>query len=74
MAKKRVEQTITAVLKKAIAESGLPYLTIEQATGVKRASIMRFMRGEQSLRLDMADKLASHFGFECRRPRHERAR
>jgi hypothetical protein len=27
---------------------------------------MRFLRGEQSLRLDMADKLAAYFGLELR--------
>jgi plasmid maintenance system antidote protein VapI len=33
---------------------------------LKRASIMRFLRGEQSLRLDMADRLAAYFGLELR--------
>jgi plasmid maintenance system antidote protein VapI len=28
-----------------------------------RASIMRFVRSSQSLRLDMADKLAAYFGL-----------
>lgn len=57
---------MTELLKQAIAESGIPHLTIEKATGVKRASIMRFLRGEQSLRLDLADKLATYFGIESR--------
>lgn len=60
---------MTEVLKQAIAESGEPYLSLEQKTGVKRASIMRFMRDEQSLRLDIADTLAAYFGIECRRTR-----
>ena len=67
----RSKQSMTDVLKRAIAESGLPHLTIEQETGVKRASIMRFMRGEQSLRLDMADRLAAHFGIESRQTRRK---
>lgn len=54
---------MTEALKKAITGGGETFLAIERATGVKRASIMRFMRGEQSLRLDIADKLASHFGI-----------
>jgi hypothetical protein len=62
----RARTSMTDVLKKAIADSGLPHLTIEQKTGVPRASIMRFMRGEQSLRLDMADRLAAFFGLELR--------
>ena len=49
---------------KAIVDSGLPFLTLEQATGVKRQSLMKFMAGEQSMRLDIADKLAAHFGLE----------
>lgn len=52
------------ILKQAIADIGLPYLNIEQATGIKAASITRFMRGEQSLRLNTADKLAAYFGWQ----------
>ena len=56
-------KTMSDVLKKAIAESGYSHRSLELATGVKRASIMRFMRGETSLRLDMAEKLAGHLGL-----------
>jgi plasmid maintenance system antidote protein VapI len=45
-------------------ESGIPYLKIEQDTGVQRASLSRFVNGKQSLRLDVADKLAVYFGLE----------
>ena len=69
MAKSK-KTSMSAVLKKAIAESGLTYLMLERETGVSRASIMRFMRGERSLRLDLADKLAKHFGIES----HQRKR
>lgn len=54
-------QPITTALRKAILDSGLSYLRIEQETGVQRASIMRFVRGTNSLRLDLADKLAVYF-------------
>lgn len=37
---------------------------VQRCTGVKRQSLAKFMRGEQSLRLDLADKLAAHFGIE----------
>jgi plasmid maintenance system antidote protein VapI len=60
------KHTMTAMLKKAISESGMAHIAIERATGVKRASIMRFMRGETSLRLDLADRLAAYFGLEVR--------
>jgi plasmid maintenance system antidote protein VapI len=68
----RPRQPLTDVLRKAIAESGLAQIAIERATGVKRASIMRFLRGERSLRLDMADRLAAYFGLELRPKRKGR--
>ena len=40
---------------------------VEKATGLKRQALAKFMRGEQSLRLDLADKLAAHFGIDCTR-------
>lgn len=55
--------TITETLRKAMRDSGLPHLTISEATGVPRPSVIRFLRGEQSIRLDLADKLAEHFGL-----------
>jgi plasmid maintenance system antidote protein VapI len=55
---------ISDLLRRTIAESGVPYKTLERETGVARASIMRFVRGSQSLRLDMADRLAAYFRLE----------
>ena len=65
----RQPQTITDTLKRAIEESGKSYAELERATGVKRASLMRFMRGDQSLRLDKADAIAAHFGMTIRKGR-----
>ena len=65
----RPGRSMSGVLRKAIAESGLAYIALERATGVQRHSIMRFMRGEQSLRLDKAEQLAAHFGLELRATR-----
>ena len=62
---------LTDPLRQAIADSGLPLLTLEQETGVLRATIMRFMRGDTSLRLDKADALARFFGLELQ-PRSEK--
>jgi transcriptional regulator with XRE-family HTH domain len=56
--------SISKVLRRAIAESGLSFKKLEQETGVLRQSLMKFARGEQSLRLDMAEKLADYFGLE----------
>jgi plasmid maintenance system antidote protein VapI len=58
--------TMTQVLKKAIRESGLPHLALERDTGVDRTSIMRFLAGRRSLRLDKADALAEYFGLELK--------
>jgi plasmid maintenance system antidote protein VapI len=57
---------LTDVLRRAIVESKVAYKTLERATGVQRGSIMRFVRGSQSLRLDKADRLAAYFGLELR--------
>ena len=61
---------MTDLLRQAVAESE-SFRAIETATGVKRQSHMKFARGEQSLRLDLADRLAAHFGIECRRTRRK---
>lgn len=74
MAKHKAKKTMTALLKQAIADSGMTFLGIEQETGILRQSLMKFVRGEQSLRLDMADRLAEFFGIECRRTRRQKGR
>jgi transcriptional regulator with XRE-family HTH domain len=55
---------ITDTLRHVIEASGMPHKALERETGVKRQSIMRFMRDDQTLRLDIADKLADYFGLE----------
>jgi transcriptional regulator with XRE-family HTH domain len=57
---------MSEVLRRAIAESGLSFKKLEERTGVLRQSLMKFARGEQSLRLDLADKLADCFGLSLR--------
>ena len=57
---------ITDLLRETIVASKIPLLTLQQDTGVQRASIRRFIRGERSLRLDIADKLAAYFGLALR--------
>lgn len=58
---------MSAALRKVIHDSGIAHAAIERETGVKRACVMRFLRGERSLRLDVADKLAEYFDLELRR-------
>ena len=55
------KQPMTDALKRAIESSGLPFLTLEQETGVTRQSLMAFMKDERTLRLDMADRVANYF-------------
>jgi plasmid maintenance system antidote protein VapI len=55
------------MLRRTIAESGLSYNALQKGTGVTRASITRFVRGDQSLRLDMADRLADYFDLELQK-------
>ncbi len=57
---------ITDLLRKTINESGVPFLTLEQQTGVLRQSLMKFARGETSIHLDSADEVARYFGLELR--------
>ncbi len=66
MTTKQPRSSITDPLRDAIVQSELSFLAIERETGVKRQSIMWFVRGERSLRLDMADKLAAYFGLELK--------
>jgi plasmid maintenance system antidote protein VapI len=59
---------IATVLRRTITKSGMTYLALERETGVARASIMRFVNGERTLRLDMADRLAAYFGLRLVEP------
>jgi plasmid maintenance system antidote protein VapI len=61
--------SITDALRRAIVESGTSYKALSRETGVARASIQRFVDGRQSLRLDMADRLAAFYRLEVRKRR-----
>jgi len=74
MGRRKTRASMTDVLRQAIAGSEMSFKALERATGVKRQSLMKFARGEQSLRLDLADKLAAYFGIECRRVRRRCSR
>lgn len=60
---------MTEVLRQAIVDSGIPLLRLSNETGINRASLIRFVRGDTSLRLDVADKLADHFCLHLTRQR-----
>ena len=61
------EKTMTDALKNAVRASGQSLYATAKATGLNEDSLSRFMRGRQSLRLDLADKLAAHLKIEIRR-------
>lgn len=55
---------MTERLRDAVNASPLSFQALERETGLLRQTLMKFARGESSLRLDMADKLAEYFGLE----------
>lgn len=60
------KRTIAETLRDAINASELSFLALERETGVIRQSLMPFARGEASISLDAADKLAAYFKLELR--------
>jgi len=70
----KTTRTVSAadLIRRGIAESGLSFIELERRTGVKRQSLMRFARGEQSLRLDMAERLFDTLGLELVKKRKEK--
>ncbi len=66
---------MTDMLREALAEaikSGQSIRSISRAAGLKHPALLKFYRGDQSLRLDKADQLAEHLGLECRRSREKK--
>lgn len=57
---------MTELLRKALGEAE-SLSAVQRATGLKRQALAKFLRCEQSLRLDFADKLAAHFGIESKK-------
>lgn len=60
----KVDDQLTAALRRAIRESGESIKGLAAATGIARMSLGRFANGQSSLRLDIAGKLAEYFGLE----------
>ncbi len=55
---------MTDVLRAAIANCGETQYRIAKETKIDPPSLMRFARGDASLRLDRADRLADFLGFQ----------
>jgi plasmid maintenance system antidote protein VapI len=62
-----ITDLLLRTVRAAVEGGQTSYLALERETGLTRASIMRFVAGKQSLRLDMADRLATYFGLELRK-------
>jgi plasmid maintenance system antidote protein VapI len=67
MSTRKPSESMTDVLRRTIIESGVTYKALSRETGVARASIQRFVDGRQSIRLDMADRLAAYFRLTIRK-------
>ena len=63
------DETMSDILRRAIRDSGKALIAIERETGVQRMSISRFLRGDTSLYLDKAEKLAAYFGLALTKKR-----
>jgi plasmid maintenance system antidote protein VapI len=68
-----ISDLLRRTIAEAIQEGRTNFKALERETKVARASVMRFVRGSQSLRLDMADRLAARFGLRLRAVRGKRA-
>ncbi len=68
MRKAQAKTTMTDALRRALADCE-SVRAVSRATGVPQCSLSRFVTGKQSLRLDMADRLAEYFGVEVHPPR-----
>lgn len=57
MARRKIERTISAELRQAIADSGLTHYAIGKAAGVSPAVISRFSTGERGITLAVVDRI-----------------
>jgi len=65
---------MTELLREALAEAveqGQSIRSIAREAGLKHPALLKFLRGDQSLRLDLADRLAAYLGIESRRTRRK---
>ncbi len=65
----RKKRSMTEALRREVEFSKKTIYAIAGDTGLQKASLIRFMAGESSLRLDKADILAAYLGLELVRTR-----
>jgi len=61
MARRKPGKTISETLRDSITDSGLSFKELERRTGVLRQTLMKFVRGEQTINLVAADAIATYF-------------
>ena|GEM_PF-6908894 len=59
-----MSQDIENILRKAIAESGLSHYRLAKETGLDAHTIARFMAETQTIRLDIAGRIAARLGLD----------
>lgn len=64
--KSKTELSLTQTLQAALQEAESIRLVAREA-GVHHASLLRFLRGERTLRLDKAEALMDYFGIRVKR-------
>ena len=70
MSKKGLEHQ----LRQAIIKSGLSQYELGDLSGVNRAQINRFVRGERTLTLESAEKIVDALGLELKPKAHKKGR
>ncbi len=70
MAKVQMTELLRQSVKEAL-EAGQSLRQIARGSGLQHPPLLRFLRGEQSLRLDKAEMLADYLGIECRRTKQK---
>ena len=68
MAKKRSSKTpsLTDLLRKGLSEAD-SIRAVARATELHHATLLRFLRGDRTLKLDSVEKLMTFFGIEATR-------
>ena len=59
-------KSIVTELRKAIVESGYTQNQLSELSGVNRAQINRFVKGERTLTLESAERIAKVLGLELK--------
>jgi len=71
---KTPEKNLSELLRDALANRPGSFREVEAATGVPNPSLIRFLRGDQDLKLASAEALIRHFGIRVLPPKPARSK